>query len=225
MEFLSALRMFAVMTILTGVLYPLGVTAISQVVFHSQANGSVISAQGKEVGSELIAQKFESPGYFWPRPSAGDYGTLASGASNKGPISKDLKARVEERKRALRQAHHLPADAPVPDDLVTASGSGLDPQISPAAALFQVQRVAEARALNPQSLKDLIALQTEARQLGLLGEPRVNVLKLNLELDKLGGKPAGQPKPAESPLASSLAPVRSAKPAIQSPGPVSGAGH
>ena len=190
MEFLPALRMFAVMTILTGVLYPLGVTAISQVAFHSQANGSVVSADGKEVGSELLAQKFESTGYFWPRPSAADYGTVASGASNKGPISKDLKDKIEERKAALRKAHELPANAPVPDDLVTASGSGLDPHISPEAARFQIPRVAKARELNAQLLEDLLKAQTESRQMGLFGEPRVNVLKLNLALDKLASRPA-----------------------------------
>lgn len=193
MEFLPALRIFAVLTVLTGVLYPLGVTAISQVAFHDQASGSVVTANGKPVGSSLLAQKFESPGYFWPRPSAADYGTVASGASNKGPISQALKDTLAERRAFLRKAHGLPADAPVPDELVTASGSGLDPHLSPAAARFQIQRIASARALNSQSLADLIRNQTEGRQLGLLGEPRVNVLSLNLALDKLGGKPAALP--------------------------------
>ena len=202
MEFLPALRMFLVMTVLTGVLYPLGVTAISQAAFHSQANGSLVGANGKAAGSELLAQKFESQGYFWPRPSAADYGTVASGASNKGPIAKDLQDKINERRAALRKAHGLAADAPVPDELVTASGSGLDPHISPAGARFQLARVAAARGMNPQSLADLITQLTEGRQLGVLGEPRVNVLKLNLALDALvarsGGKPAESPNPAPS---------------------------
>ena len=200
MEFLPALRMIVVMTILTGVIYPLGVTALSQSAFHSQANGSVVSQQSKAVGSDLLAQKFESTGYFWPRPSAADYGTVASGASNKGPISKELQDKIKERKARLRKAHGLAADAPVPDELVTASGSGLDPHLSPAATRFQAKRVAAARGLNSQALEDLIGQLTEGRQLGVLGEPRVNVLRLNLALDEMsarsGGKPAEIPQPA-----------------------------
>ncbi|MEZ0372040.1 MAG: potassium-transporting ATPase subunit KdpC [Candidatus Sericytochromatia bacterium] len=195
MEFLPALRMFAVMTLLTGVIYPLGVTAISQVVFNPQANGSLIAVDGKPVGSNLLAQKFEGPGYFWPRPSAADYATVTSGASNKGPISKDLKDKIAERTAALRKAHALPPDAPVPDELVTSSGSGLDPHISPAAARFQIPRVAKARNLNGQSLEDLLKAQSESRQMGLFGEPRVNVLQLNLALDRLAGRPARRAGP------------------------------
>ncbi|PKL75904.1 MAG: potassium-transporting ATPase subunit C [Candidatus Melainabacteria bacterium HGW-Melainabacteria-1] len=187
MECLSALRMIAVMTILTGVIYPLGVTAISQVAFKDQANGSLILREGRPVGSALLAQRFESPRYFWPRPSVGDYATVASGASNKGPTAADLQQTIQARRSALRIAHSLPPDAPVPDELVTASGSGLDPHISPEAARFQIQRVAKARELNAQYLEDRIQLLTKGRQFGLLGEPRVNVLQLNLELDRLAG--------------------------------------
>lgn len=202
MEFLPALRMMVVMTVLTGLIYPLSVTAISQVVFNRQANGSLIRIDGRTVGSELLAQKFASSGYFWSRPSAGDFATVASGASNKGPTAADLQKTLNERRAALRKAHGLAADAPVPDDLVTASGSGLDPHLSPEAVRFQVKRVAAARGLNPQALEKLIIRLTEGRQLGLLGEPRVNVLRLNLALDALlaksGGQPAGLPEPASS---------------------------
>lgn len=196
MEFMPALRMFAILTLLTGIIYPLAVTGISQAAFSYQANGSVISVDGKAVGSELIAQKFTHPAYFWSRPSAGDYGTVSSGASNKGPTSKDLQATIKERADALRQTHGLPANAPVPDELVTTSGSGLDPHISPAGAEFQAQRVATARKISLQTVQDLIRTLTESRQLGFLGEPRVNVLRLNLALNQLPGQKAPPATPA-----------------------------
>ncbi len=201
MEFLPALRMFAVLTLLTGILYPLAVTGISQAAFSYQANGSVIMVDGQAVGSELIAQKFTHPAYFWPRPSAGDFGTVSSGVSNKGPTSKDLQATIKERADALRKTHGLSAKAPVPDELVTTSGSGLDPHLSPAGAEFQAERVATARQLSLQTVQALIRDNTEARQLGILGEPRVNVLKLNLALNQLPGQKAPQPIPTATPEA------------------------
>lgn len=185
---LQALRILLVFTVLTGVLYPLAVTGLGQLVFPRLANGSLISrGDGTFVGSELIAQSFTDPRYFWPRPSAGGFATVASGASNKGPLSEDLKAAIEESRTALRGAHKLPADAPVPDELVTASGSGLDPHISPEAARFQAARVAEIRGFKLDDVVALIAAHTESPQLGILGQSRVNVLKLNVALDTMPG--------------------------------------
>ncbi len=181
--FLTAIRLFALLTLLTGVLYPLAVTAIARVAFPAQANGSVVTnATGVPVGSALLAQKTESPRYFWPRPSAADYATVASGASNAAPTSAKLQTAVAERAVALRTAHGLPADAPVPADLLMTSGSGLDPHISPAAATFQAARVAAARNLTLSTVTAAIAAHTESG--GLLGEDRVNVLLLNLALDQ-----------------------------------------
>jgi len=172
----------------TGVVYPVIVTVIAQVVFPHQANGSLIVKDGKPVGSSLIGQPFDDPKYFWSRPSAtspfGD-NAGASGASNLSPTNADLIKTVQGRVDALRAAD--PGNtAPVPVDLVTASGSGLDPHISPASALYQVGRVARVRKLDEAFVRDLVATHTEGRQLGLLGEPRVNVLALNLALDARG---------------------------------------
>jgi K+-transporting ATPase ATPase C chain len=176
-------------TALTGLLYPAVVTGLAQVLFPAQANGSLILRGGKPVGSELIGQPFSEPKYFWSRPSATSpqpYNAAASGGSNLGPTNPDLERAVAERIRALREAD--PGNtAPVPVDLVTASGSGLDPHISPAAASYQVPRVARLRGLKEQDLRKLVAEHTEDRQLGVLGEARVNVLRLNLSLDSLGG--------------------------------------
>jgi len=172
------------MTLLTGVAYPLAVTGVAQLAFHDQANGSLIVKNGKAVGSRLIGQGFDAPNYFWGRLSATSppYNGGASSGSNYGPLNPALKEAAKARIDALRAAD--PGnDAPIPVDLVTASGSGLDPHISPAAAEFQVRRVAAARALPAEKVRALVAEHTEGRALGVLGEPAVNVLELNLALD------------------------------------------
>jgi K+-transporting ATPase ATPase C chain len=180
-----ALTMLAVLTVVTGIIYPLLVTGVAQVVFPEQAGGSLIIRQGKAVGSRLIGQHFEKPEYFWGRPSATalfPYNAAASGGSNLGPTNPTLIQAVKERVAALRAAD--PGnEAPVPVDLVTASGSGLDPHISPAAALYQVKRVARARGLEDEDVRALVDRHTEGRQFGILGERRVNVLELNLALE------------------------------------------
>jgi len=181
----AAVVSLVVFTVVTGIVYPVVVTAIAQLVFPHQANGSLIVKDGKSAGSRLIGQPFDDPKYFWSRPSATSpfgYNAGASGASNLSPTNADLIKAVQGRVDALRAAD--PGNtAPVPVDLVTASGSGLDPDISPAAALYQVGRVAKARKLDEAVVRTLVAQYTQGRQLGLLGEPRVNVLALNLALD------------------------------------------
>jgi len=181
-----ALILLALLTVLTGVIYPAVVTVIAQVIFPHQANGGLIVKDGKVVGSTLIGQPFDDPKYFWGRPSATSpfpYNASSSSGSNLSPTNPALVKSVQERVAALRAAD--PGNpAPVPVDLVTASGSGLDPHISPAAALYQVNRVAKARKLEPAVVRDLVERHTEGRQLGVLGEPRVNVLALNLALDR-----------------------------------------
>ena len=174
---LQSFRIYVVITLVTGIIYPLAMTGVAQLLFPKQANGSRITEQNKLVGSDLIAQKFESPKYFWPRPSAADYATVASGASNKGPTAADLKKSIDERRQKFG------ADAPV--DLLTASGSGLDPHISPEAARLQIARVAAARDMSIQKVSTLVDQTVEQPQLGFLGEPRVNVLLLNRALDQL----------------------------------------
>jgi len=214
-ELRAAAVMLLVLSIITGIAYPLVVTGIAQVAFPAKANGSLIDAGGKPaqdgtgasvdgasglkdgasglkdgasaVGSELIGQPFADPKYFWSRPSATSpypYNASASSGSNLGPLNPALTDAVTARIKALRDAD--PGNsAPVPADLVTASASGLDPDISPAAAEFQVARVAKARGLDPQKVRTLVAQATQGRQFGFLGEPRVNVLRLNLALDEL----------------------------------------
>lgn len=183
-----ALVSFAVLTALTGVAYPLVVTGIAQAAFPHEAAGSLLRIDGKVVGSELIGQNFTDPKHFWGRPSATapfPYNAGASGGSNQGPLNPALTDAVKSRIEALRAAE--PGDTqPVPVDLVTASASGLDPHISVAAALYQVPRVARTRGLPADVVQKLVEQHTEGQRLGFLGEPRVNVLKLNLALDKAG---------------------------------------
>ena len=181
----QSIKQTVLWTIIAGVLYPLGITAVAQIAFRDQANGSLIERNGTTVGSGLIAQQFKGAGYFWPRPSAGSYATVPSGASNYGPTSKKLRDNVDSLASALREAHKLPAEAPVPADLVFTSASGLDPHISPEAARFQIGRVASARGIPDETVRTLVERFDEPPQWGFLGEARVNVLKLNLALDEL----------------------------------------
>jgi K+-transporting ATPase ATPase C chain len=191
MEFRAQLRpslvILVLLTVLTGFAYPLGFTGLAQLLFPAQANGSLIVREGRLIGSSLIGQPFDEPRYFWGRLSATapfSDNAAASSGSNQGPLSDALLDAVKARRDALRAAD--PANlAPIPVDLVTASGSGLDPHISPAAALYQASRVARAHGVPVARVRALVDQHTEGRQFGILGEPRVNVLALNLALDAL----------------------------------------
>jgi potassium-transporting ATPase KdpC subunit len=183
--FIQSVRLTVVFTILTGVFYPLAITGVAQWAFHDKANGSLIERNGKIIGSKLLAQQFQGARYFWPRPSAGNYATVPSGASNLGPTSAALQSNVAARAAAIRAANQLPADATIPADLLFTSGSGLDPHISPDAARLQVARVVIARGVSGDSIKTLVERFIEPPQFGFLGEQRVNVLLLNLALDRL----------------------------------------
>lgn len=195
-EIRPAIVMILLMTVVTGLVYPLAMTGIAGAVFPRQAGGSLIEKDGKVLGSELIGQNFTRPGYFHGRPSAttdvdpkdpaktvpAPYNAANSSGSNAGPTSRSLAERVQEDIKALKEEN---PNTPIPIDLVTTSASGLDPDISPEAALFQVPRVARERGIAENKLRELVKLHTEGRLLGLLGEPRVNVLRLNMALDAL----------------------------------------
>jgi K+-transporting ATPase ATPase C chain len=185
--FRPLLVIFAVLTVYTGLAYPAVMTAFGQAAFHDQANGSLIEQNGKLVGSQLIGQQFDAPQYFWGRLSATSpmpYNAQGSSGSNLGPTNPALLDEVKGRLDALKAAG-TDMSNPVPVDLVTSSGSGLDPEISPAAAAYQIGRVAAARKLAPNDVQALVDRYTTGRQFGILGEPRVNVLKLNLALDEM----------------------------------------
>lgn len=191
----SAFSMLIVLSVLTGLIYPSAITLAAKVFFPHQAAGSLIEENGAVVGSTLIGQQFTDPDFFWARPSATapqPYNASASGGSNLAPAGEAQLKAVKERVEALRAAD--PGNtAPIPADLITASGSGLDPHISPAAALWQVSRVARTRGLDQAELRALVARHTEARTLGFLGEPRVNVLLLNRALDSLVARAENAP--------------------------------
>lgn len=187
-----ALRVTLVTLLLTGVVYPLGMTGLSNLLFPGKSRGSLLADDtGRIVGSALIAQRFTGAAYFQPRPSAaGDagYDAMASSGSNLGPTSKKLRERVQQELTRLRR-DNPESPAAIPAELITASASGLDPHLSPAAALWQVQRVARARAVGPERVAAVVRDQIEGRELGFLGEPRVNVLLLNIALDRQFGRP------------------------------------
>lgn len=181
-----AFMLLLVMTIITGIAYPLVVTGLAQLMFPHQANGSIAYQNGKPVGSEMIGQNFSDLRYFHGRPSAAGkdgYDATSSGGSNLGPTNKSLIDNVSKQAVKVRTDNGLSPNTPVPSDLITASASGLDPDITPAAAQIQVARVAKARNMSEQKVQALVNQYTEGRQFGFLGEPRVNVLKLNLALD------------------------------------------
>ena len=193
-SFQTSLVLLLVLTAITGVIYPLLITAAAQIFFPSLANGSLIERHGNTVGSELIGQPFNEPRYFRGRPSATTafpYNASASSGSNQGPLNPALLEAVRQRVRDLKAVDSLNTQ-PVPVDLVTSSGSGLDPHISVMAALFQVTRVAHARGLSEDRVRALVQQHTEGRQFGVLGEPRVNVLLLNMDLDGALHGPAGR---------------------------------
>ena len=177
-----AIAMTVVLTVLLGIIYPLVVTGLAQAMFPAKAGGSLIRKDGKIIGSSLIGQPFTGPGYFHSRPSAAGagYDGTASGGTNLGPTNQKLMDNVKAAAEALREEN---SNSPIPIDLVTTSASGLDPHITPAAAEFQLPRVAKERGINPEEVRRMVREHTEGRQLGLLGEPRVNVLELNLVLD------------------------------------------
>ena len=182
----TGFKMMLVLTVLTGLLYPGVVTGLCQVLFPARANGSLIVANGHAIGSELIGQNFKRPEYFQPRPSAAGndgYDPMASGASNLGPTNQKLADRVKDSVASFRK-NNPDYTGPIPADLVTASGSGLDPDISPASAEAQAARIAKARGVPVEQVRNLIAGHTQGRDLGFMGDPRVNVLEINLALDQ-----------------------------------------
>ncbi len=186
--FWDSVKMLLIMTVFTGIIYPMVVTGIAQIIFPGQANGSMITVDDKLVGSKLIGQAFTSDKYFWPRPSATGYNPLPSGGSNYGPTSDTLEKLVDMRRRNFTRLNGLPVNTKVPPDMLYASGSGLDPDISPAAAELQIGRVARARGFDSTQtagLRKLVSSYIHGPQFGILGDPRVNVLELNIALDRL----------------------------------------
>jgi K+-transporting ATPase ATPase C chain len=199
-----ALTVFALLTLLTGFVYPAFVTIIAQGIFSREANGSVLMRDGKAIGSGLIGQPFDDPRYFWGRPSATEkvaYNAASSGGSNLGPTNPALLEAVSQRIEAIRKAHP-DQSGPIPLDLVTTSASGLDPHISRATAEYQIARVAKVRGLSTDAVRQLVSKQTESRTFGVLGESRVHVLKLNLALDEFerAGAPANPVRRAGEPV-------------------------
>ena len=195
---LQSIRQTILWTLICGIVYPVAMTLLAQLAFPRQANGSLVLRDGKIIGSALLAQQFTGSNYFWPRPSACAYGTgaaglVASGASNLGPASGQLQTNVNNNTAAFLSGNNLPANTPVPADMVFASGSGLDPHISPEAARLQIARVAAARGLGPDKITALVDKFTEGSQWGFLGEPRVNVLLLNIALDEMAPKNPAPP--------------------------------
>ncbi len=197
---LQSVRQLLLWTVIAGGLYPLVVTVIAQTAFRHQANGSLVERDGKMIGSALLAQQFQGSNYFWPRPSACSYGTgptgiAASSGSNLGPTSGALQTNVMNNAAAFISGNNLPTNTTLPADIVFASGSGLDPHISPEAARLQIARVAAARGLNQDKVKELVEQFVEPPQWGFLGEARVNVLLLNVALDQLAA-PKSDHKPS-----------------------------
>lgn len=184
-ETITALKVFLLFAILTGIIYPLSITAIAQITMPHQANGSLIKANGIIIGSKLIGQNFDKPEYFHSRPSAVNYAADGSGGSNLGPSSKKLMNQVQDRINLVRAENNIPVDKTIPADMILTSASGLDPHISLQNALLQVSRVAKERNLPEAKLKELVKKSTDHDFIGLWGQAGVNVLKLNLELDKL----------------------------------------
>ncbi len=199
---IQSIRQTILWTLICGIAYPVVMTLLAQVAFPSQANGSLVLRDGKVIGSALLAQQFTGSNYFWPRPSSCTYGTggaglVPSGASNLGPTSGQLQTNVQNNAAAFITGNNLPTNTQVPADIVFASGSGLDPHISPQAARLQIARVAAARSLSPDKITALVDKFTEDSQWGFLGEPRVNVLLLNLALDELAPKKTPPVPPAK----------------------------
>jgi potassium-transporting ATPase KdpC subunit len=210
-----ALRVTFVTLILTGIAYPLAATGLSQALFHAKANGSLIESGGKVVGSELLGQITTNPGYFQPRPSAAGqngYDPTASSGSNLGPTSKKLQDRIAADVERLH-GENPEAGGPIPDELVTTSGSGLDPHLSPESARWQIPRIARFRSIAPDRIRAIVDAHVEERDLGVLGEPRINVLVLNIALDKQLGQPPEPPPAPSSSSSAGAAPAPAAGPA------------
>jgi potassium-transporting ATPase KdpC subunit len=187
-QLIISIKIFAILTVLCGIIYPLFITGIAQVAFPEKANGSLIIQENKVIGSELIGQKFDSEIYFWSRPSATDYSSMPSGGSNLGPTSSKLKQLVADRTALWMKSNPTTEPGKIPSEMLLASASGLDPHISPKAALLQVDRIVKARKFSDQQKQKLLKIvteQTESPQFSFLGETRINVLTLNIALDKL----------------------------------------